>query len=64
MIDAVHVNAVEPAGVTVEFKAIAVVPVLQIVCDAGEAEPTGIGFTVTSTVNEAPGHPAAVGTTV
>ena len=64
VIDAVHVNTVEPAGVTVEFKAIAVVPALQIVCEDGEAEPTGTGFTVTSTVNDAPGQLAAVGITV
>ena len=49
---AVQVNIVEPAGVTVEFNATEVAEPLQIVC--GEAEPTGTGLTVTSTVNVAP----------
>ena len=56
---AVQVNVV-PA--TVELNATLEVAALQIVC--GEAEPTGVGLTVTSTVNAAPGHPAADGVTV
>ena len=58
-IAAVQVNVV-PA--TVELNATLDAVALQIVC--GEAEPTGVGLTVTSTVNAAPGHPAAVGVTV
>ena len=55
----VHVNVVP---LTVEFKATLVVDPLQIVC--GEADPIGVGFTVTSTVNAAPAQPLAVGVTV
>ena len=51
-IAAVQVNAVEPAGVTVEFNATDDVDPLQIVCAV--AEPTGIGLTVTSTVKFVP----------
>ena len=39
---AVHVKVVP---LIVEFKVISLVPALQMVC--GEAEPTGVGFTVT-----------------
>ena len=60
-IAAVQVNVV-PA--TVEFNATLVVPPLQIVCDEGVAEPTGVGLTVISTVNAAPGQPLADGVTV
>ena len=56
---AVQVNVVP---LTVEFKATLVTVLLQIVC--GEADPIGVGFTVTSTVNAEPAHPLAVGVTV
>ena len=56
---AVHVNVVP---VTVEFNATLLVLPLQTVC--GDAEPTGLGFTVTSTVNGVPAQPAKVGVTV
>jgi hypothetical protein len=36
----------------------------QIVCEAGVAVATGIGFTVITTVLVAPAHPFAVGVTV
>ena len=48
---AVHVNVVP---LTVEFNATLVDAKLHIVCDDGEAEPTGIGLTVISTVKVAP----------
>ena len=56
---AVQVNVVP---LTVEFKATLVAVLLQIVC--GEAEPIGVGSTVTSTVNAEPAQPLAVGVTV
>ena len=56
---AVQVNVVP---LTVELKATLVAVLLQIVC--GEAEPTGVGSTVTSTLNGEPMHPLAVGVTV
>ena len=56
---AVHVNVVP---LTVELNATLVAVALHIVC--GEAEPTGLGFTVTSTLNVAPVHPFAVGVIV
>ena len=60
-IAAAQVNVV-PA--TVELNATLVVAALQIVCDEGVAEPTGVGFTVTSTVKNAPEQPLADGVTV
>ena len=60
-IAAVQVNVV-PA--TVELNATLVVAALQIVCDEGVAEPTGVGLTVISTMKEAPGQPLAEGVTV
>ena len=60
-IAAVQVNVV-PA--TVELNATLEVAKLQIVCDEGMAEPTGVGFTVTSTMKEAPGQALADGVTV
>ena len=57
---AVHVNVVPAA---VELKATLVVAPLQMV--SGLAEPTGFGFTVTSTVNGFPAQPLGeVGVTV
>ena len=47
----------------VEFKITRVVAPLQVIC--GDADPDGLGFTVTSTVNVFPIHPAGdVGVTV
>ena len=56
---AVHVNDVP---LRFELNGTLLVVPLQIVC--GAAEPTGLGFTVTSTVKVAPVHPLAVGVTV
>ena len=50
-IAAVHVNVVP---LTVEFNATPVVPRLQIVCDDGDAEPTGVGLTVKVKVLDEP----------
>ena len=50
-IAAVQVKVLPATGV-LELKATLVVPALQMVC--GEAEPTGTGLTVTSTVNGVP----------
>jgi len=59
VIAAVHVKVVP---LTVEFNATLVAVALQIVC--GEAEPTGRGLIVISTVKEVPAHPLAVGVIV
>ena len=48
--------------VTFELNATLLAASLQIVC--GEAEPTGLGLTVTSTVKVEPMQPAALGVTV
>ena len=58
---AVQVNVVP---LTVEFNATLVVAPLQIVCEAGVADPIGVGFTVTSTANVGPAQPLAIGVTV
>ena len=56
---AVHVKV---APLTVEFNGTLLVAPLQIV--SGEAEPTGVGLMVTSTVKLFPGQVPAVGVTV
>lgn len=56
MMAAVQVKIVP---LTDELNATLVAVALQIVC--GEAEPNGLGFTVTSTVKDTPVHPLAVG---
>ena len=57
----VHVNDVPDK---VLFRLIFVVPVAQNDCVEGEAEPTGLGFTVTETVRVFPAQLFAVGVTV
>ena len=56
---AVHVKLLP---VTVDVNATLLALPLHIVCAV--ADPTGLGFTVTSTVNVAPAQPLAVGVTV
>ena len=58
---AVHVNVLPLA---VELSAIPGAVALQMVCEDGDAEPTGIGFTVTMAVIDDPAQPFAVGVIV
>ena len=57
----VHANVVP---VTLLLSATDVDVPEQIVCDAGMAVATGVGFTVITTITGTPAHPLAVGVTV